>query len=77
MTVTYCDVTGNEIENATTNYAWRIRDLRFDTIRGRDFSVDGLRKLEKAVKDEMEKEDRFNFMEYKRILGEKITAMAE
>ena len=77
MTVTYCDVTGNEIENATTNYAWRIRDRRFDAIRGRDFSVEGLRKLEDAVREEMAQEERFNFMEYKRILGAKIAEMTE
>ena len=49
MTATYCDITGNEIENATTNYAWRIRDSRYDVIRGRDFSVEGMKKLEDAV----------------------------
>ncbi len=77
MTITYCDVTGDEIEYATTNYAWRIRDRRFDTIKGRDFSVGGLSKLENAVRNEMAQDDRFNFMEYKRILAEKIAEMTE
>ena len=77
MTATYCDVTGNEIENATTNYAWRIRDSRYDVIRGRDFSVEGMRKLEDAVVDEMAQSDRFNFMDYKRTLANKIQEMTD
>jgi hypothetical protein len=75
MTHTYCDVTGDEIDNATTNYAWRIRDNRYDVIRGRDFSVDGLKKLETAVYEELGQNERFSFMEYKRALAEKIDEM--
>ena len=77
MTATYCDITGNEIENATTNYAWRIRESRYDVIRGKDFSVEGMKKLEDAVFEEMAQGDRFNFMEYKRALGEKIQEMTD
>ncbi len=77
MTATYCDITGNEIENATTNYAWRIRESRYDVIRGRDFSVEGMKKLEDAVIEDMAQSDRFNFMEYKRALGEKIQEMTD
>ena len=77
MTATYCDITGNEIENATTNYAWRIRAGRYDVIRGRDFSVEGMKKLEDAVIEDMAQSDRFNFMEYKRTLGEKIQEMTD
>ena len=77
MTITYCDVTGNEIENATTNYTWKIRDRRYDSMRGRDFSTDGMQKLEKAVWDEMAKNDRFNFIEYKRTLVGKIHELTD
>lgn len=77
MTATYCDVTGNEIENATTNYAWRIRDSRYDVIRGRDFSVEGMKKLEDAVFEEMAQNDRFNFTDYKRALANKIQEMTD
>ena len=77
MTATYCDITGNEIENATTNYAWRIRDSRYDVIRGRDFSVEGMKKLDEAVFEEMAQSDRFNFIEYKRILAHKIQEMTD
>jgi len=75
MTATYCDITGDEIENATTNYAWRIRDSRYDVIRGRDFSVEGMKKLEDAVFDEMAQGERFSFMEYKQALANKIDEM--
>ena len=77
MTATYCDVTGNEIENATTNYAWRIRDSRYDVIRGRDFSVEAMKKLENAVFEEMAQSDRFNFMEYKQALADKIQELTD
>ena len=72
MTSTYCDITGEEIENATTNFAWRIRDNRYDVIRGRDFSVDGMKKLEEEVYQEMAQSDRFSFTDYKRALANKI-----
>ena len=75
MTSTYCDITGDEIENATTNYAWRIRGNRYDVIRGRDFSVDGIKKLEDEVYGELGENERFSFMEYKRKLAEKIDEM--
>jgi len=77
MTATYCDITGNEIENATTNYAWRIRDSRYDVIRGRDFSVEGMQTLNNAVYEEMGRRERFNFMEYKQVLAQKIDALTE
>ena len=77
MTTTYCDITGNEIENATTNYAWRIRESRFDVIRGRDFSVEGMQILNDAVIEEMGQSERFDFMEYKRILADKIDELTE
>ena len=77
MTATYCDVTGNEIENATTNYAWRIRDSRYDVILGRDFSVEAMKKLENAVFEEMAQSDRFNFMEYKQALADKIQELTD
>jgi len=77
MTVTYCDITGDEIRNATTNYAWKIRNRRYDVIRGRDFSVDGLQKLESAVFDEMAKGDRFSFKAYKEALANKISELTE
>ncbi len=77
MTATYCDITGNEIGNATTNYAWRIRDNRYDVIRGRDFSVEGMKKLEQAVYEEMAQSERFNFMDYKRALANKIQEMTD
>ena len=75
MTITYCDLTGEEIPNATTNYAWRIRDRRFDTIRGKDFSVDGLRQLENAVIEEIGAKKRFSFLDYKATLAQKIEQM--
>ncbi len=77
MTTTYCDITGNEIENATTNYAWRIRESRFDVIRGRDFSVEGMQILNDSVIEEMGQSERFDFMEYKRILADKIDELTE
>ena len=77
MTVTYCDITGNEVENATTNYAWRIRERRYDVIRGRDFSVEGLQQLEDAVRDELGQKERYSFMDYKETLARKIDEMTE
>ena len=75
MTATYCDVTGDEIDNATTNYAWRIRDNRYDVIRGRDFSVGGMKKLQEAVFEEMAQNERFSFIAYKNALASKIDEM--
>ena len=77
MTVTYCDVTGTEVENATTNYAWKIRDRRYDVIRGRDFSVDGLAKLEEEVRQELGQKERYSFMDYKETLARKIDEMTD
>jgi hypothetical protein len=77
MTITYCDITGNEVNNATTNYAWRIRDRRYDMIKGRDFSVEGLAKLEAAVREELGQNERYNYMEYKAVLARKIAKMTE
>lgn len=76
MVVTYCDVTNKEIENATTNYAWRLRDRRYDTIRGTDLSIDGLKQVEDAVRAELEQSETFNFLEYKRILAQKLSELA-
>ena len=77
MTVTYCDITGNEIQNGTANYVWRHRARKTETILGRDFSVEGRQKLEDAVLDEIAQGPRFDFMEYKRILAEKIQEMTD
>lgn len=72
MTVTYCDITSDEIENATTNYAWRIRDRRYDVVLGRDISVAGLKKLDETIFAEMGNEERFSFAKYKQVLSEKL-----
>lgn len=77
MVVTYCDVTGNEIENGTNNYVWRRRERKYETIIGRDFSVEGRQKIEDAVLAEMGQGPRFDFLEYKRILAEKINEMTD
>lgn len=77
MTVTYCDVTGNEIRSATTNYSWKIRNRRYDMVRGRDFSVEGLEKLESEVYSEMAKNDRFSFSVYKKALASKISELTD
>ena len=77
MIVTYCDITGNEIQNGTTSYVWRNRARKTETILGRDFSVEGRQKLEDAVLDEIAQGPRFDFLEYKRILAEKIQVMTE
>lgn len=77
MTITYCDITGEEIPNATTNYAWRIRNSRFDQIRGRDFSIEGLKQLENAVIDELGQKNRFSLMDYKKTLAAKIAEMTD
>lgn len=77
MTVTYCDVTGNEIRSATTNYSWKIRNRRYDVVRGRDFSVEGLQKLESEVYSEMAKNDRFSFTAYKKALATKISELTD
>ena len=77
MTVTYCDITKKEIENATTNYAWRIRNRRYDVVYGRDISVEGMQELESEVFKELAKNERFNFLEYKKALADKITDMTE
>ena len=76
MTVTYCDVTEKEVENATTSYAWRIRDRRYDIISGRDLSVDGMKIVEDAVRAEMAKSETYDYMTYKRILAEKLRELA-
>ena len=77
MTVTYCDVTGNEIRSATTNYSWKIRNRRYDVLRGRDFSVEGLQKLENEVYAEMAKNERFSFTAYKNALSTKISELTD
>ncbi len=77
MTVTYCDITGNEVENATTNYAWKIRNRRYDVIRGRDFSVEGLAKLEEEVRQELGQKERYSFLDYKETLARKIDEMTD
>lgn len=77
MTVTYCDITGKEIEHATTNYSWRTRNRRYDMIRGRDFSIDGMKELESAVFNEMARSERFSFKAYKQALSNKITELTE
>ena len=77
MTVTYCDITDNEIENGTTSSAWRIRQRRYTTIQGKDLSSEGVQKLEAEMYSEMKDNDRFNFREYKRILSEKLAQLTE
>ena len=77
MTIMYCDVTGNEIEYATTNYSWRTRDRRYTAIRGRDFSIEGLKKLESEVFNEMAKSERFSFKAYKNALSSKIAELTD
>ena len=77
MTVVYDDVTGEEIEYATTTYSWRTRDRRYTAIRGRDFSIEGLNKLESEVYEEMAKNERFSFKNYKKVLRDKITELTD
>ncbi len=77
MTVIYCDVTGNEVESATTNYSWRTRNRRYDVIRGRDFSIEGMKKLEQAVREEMAKHERFSFRGYKEVLARKVEELTD
>ncbi len=77
MVVTYCDVTGNEVENGTTQYVWKLRDRKYETIVGRDMSKEGRQKVEDAVLAEIAKGPRFDFMEYKRILQEKTREMTD
>jgi len=76
MTVTYCDVTKKPIENATTNYTWETRGWRYDTILNKDLSPDGMAKLENSVRKKMEESNRFDFMEHKRILTEKLKKLS-
>ena len=77
MTIMYCDVTGDEIEYATTTYSWRTRDRRYTAIRGRDFSIDGLKKLESEVYKEMSQSERFSFKAYKAALTNKIAELTD
>ena len=77
MIVTYCDVTGDEVASATTEYAWKIRDRRYDSVGGRDLSIEGLKMVEEAVRAELAKSETFDFMDYKRILREKLEEMAD
>ena len=77
MTVTYCDVTGQEIENGTKDCAWRVRGRRYARIMGRDLSQEGARKVEDAVIAEMAKKKRFSFTEYKGIYKKTLTEMTE
>ena len=72
MTITYCDVTKKPIENASNTYSWETKERRYDTIKTKDLSPEGMRKLEKEVFDEMDKNRAFNFMEYKKILAQKL-----
>ncbi|MBN1412005.1 MAG: hypothetical protein JW969_14245 [Spirochaetales bacterium] len=72
MTVIYCDVTKKPIESATTNYTWETRNQRYDTLKNKDLSPEGMSKLQKEVTGEMETKSIFSFGEYKRVLEEKL-----
>ena len=77
MTIMYCDVTGNEIDYATTTYSWRTRNRRYVAIRGRDFSLEGLQKLDSEVYSEMAGSQRFSFKAYKKALATKIAELTD
>ena len=77
MTITYCDVTGKEVEHSTTEYSWRTRDRRYNMIRGRDFSLEGLHKLDEEVFKVMGKKERFSFKVYKQVLADKIAELTD
>ena len=75
MTVTICDVTGEQIDNATTNYTWENRADRYDTLLDKDLSVEGMARLDAAVQEEMETKAEFNFMEYKKARQEHLESL--
>ncbi len=66
MTVTICDITGKQIDNATSNYTWETRGDRYDTLLDKDLSVEGMAQLEDAVRKELGGTAEFQFMDYKR-----------
>jgi hypothetical protein len=65
MTVTYCDVTGDEVPAATTNYSWATREHRYETLLDKDLSPEGRRKLDQAVYEHFSEKEKFDFMEWK------------
>ena len=77
MTITYCDVTKKPIDRASNTYSWEQKERRYDTIKTKDISPDGMRKLEKEVWDEMDKSRTFDYMEYKKILAQKLEKLTK
>jgi hypothetical protein len=75
MTVMYCDITGKEIEYATTGYSWRTRGRQYIAIQGRDLSLEGLQKLDSEVYNQMSQSERFSFKAYKKALSTKINEL--
>lgn len=77
MTVTYCDITKEEVENGTLNYSWTNRDRMYYTEVGRDMSKEGKEQLEQEVYKEMAKKDHFSFKDYKKAYAKKLLEMTE
>ena len=75
MTVTICDITGEQIDNATSNYTWDTREDRYDTLLDKDLSVAGVAKLDQAVQEEMEGKAEFGFMDHKRARREHLESL--
>ncbi len=65
MTVTYCDVTGKQVPQATNNYTWATRARRYDTLLNKDLSPDGQAQLDAATTRMMTNKNVFAFLDYK------------
>jgi len=65
MTITYCDVTGKAVPKGTTNFTWKTRANRYETLLNRDLSPDGAATLDDLTYRSMGVKERFEFLDYK------------
>ena len=75
MTVIVCDICKNPIPAATRTYSWQTRYDRYETIKDKDMCPDCLGHLETSVNEELGQVDKFQFLEYKNTLAEKLSEM--
>ncbi len=73
MTNIICDMCKKPIPNATRNWSWNTRNMRYDTIKSKDFCPACLAKLDGNVRDDMEKKDAYRYDEYKASLNSQLT----
>ena len=72
MTNILCDICKRPIPEAIRSYSWATRFDRYDTLKDKDFCVDCQTVLEKAVDEELAKNEDYRFVDQKRILNQKL-----